>query len=65
MPVGGGAHRQSLIMLDGFLHVLSIVLVNVMMRSNWLLEIIIHHLTRALRARTAQEHHDTTSGIGV
>ena len=50
MTIVSSSLGQSLIVLYGLAHVLRAVLLNVMMGSDWMLELIVNNLTRSLAA---------------
>lgn len=65
VPICSSSQRQGFVMLDSLLHELGIVLLDVVMRTDWMLQFIIHNLTGSLRAWATEEHHNASSSVGV
>lgn len=65
MSISGGSGGQTFIVLDGLLHVLGSIFVDVMMGPNRLLQFIIDNLARALGAWATNEQHYAGTSVGV
>ena len=50
--------------LHSFLHVLAVVSLNVVMRSDWMLQLVIYNHAGALCAGTSHEQHDASASVG-
>lgn len=55
MTIRGSSRREEFIMFRPFLHIFRVILLNVVMRSNGMFQLVVHHLARTLGARTTTE----------
>lgn len=65
MAIRGGSSGQALVVLDTLFHVLGSILVDVVVGSDGLLQLVIDHLAWTVRAWSAHEKHDTSTSVGV
>ena len=64
MAVGAGPAGQSFVVLGGLLHELGVILVDVMVRPDRLLQVVVDHHAGTLRASATGEEHDPSASVG-
>lgn len=65
VAVGRGPRREGIVVLRRFLHVLRVVFLDIVVRSDRVPQIVGHDLTGPLGAGPADEQHDPGSRVGV
>lgn len=65
VAVCSGTQSKRIVMFNALLHEACIILLDVVMRTNRMLELVIDHLAGTLTAWAAEEAHNTCSGVRV